>query len=620
MSEQRKAAVIDGVLQYLSVSSITKFDPLSFGGCERKWFYRYVKRLPEPDEQQHITGRDMHGEIDVYLRTGDDVLGPLARSGKHLMPEPGADLLVEADIGVGLDVDGVPVVGRLDCAHERGFYLDTEGELRPDPPGTIEVIDWKSTSDLKYAKTGAELINLVQMSGYAEWARRRSPGLEHFRLSHVYFQKRGKPKALKATALFPLAKVRERWQSVEATVKRMRVVALAQDPEEVPANYASCSAYKGCAYRSICPMSREHKLVEIFGGRSMDLLSRLKAQTQPQAASPIPTAGAQPPATPNPAPTPSTTPSLTSLLGLARSSQEKTESIIAARQPATVAALQAQEKSIASAEPAVVCVCGDSFMPAFYDAHKAACAKAKAIDAFGGPVYGPCPACGVPVDGNNGSRTPSGRIVHTNGCKAASPIVPADAARSEGAASAMPIEPATVLPPVIAQAAQDLGAVAVDDAPQKARTRGRPKKSPEAPAPTMPIDASHAAALNDMPRALLVNDPQSEGAKRARSAFDQGLVLIVDARVEGLDAMPLDAYIAKVCAVLSTEYKAADLRCAPKDSPLAYGGWKGALAALVAAEPPAPGVYTLADVRESEVRQVVVEALKPLCSTFIRGF
>ena len=36
-----------------------------------------------------------------------------------------------------------------------------------------------------------------------------------------------------------------------------------------------------------------------------------------------------------------------------------------------------------------------------------------------------------------------------------------------------------------------------------------------------------------------------------------------------------------------------DIRCAPKDGPLGFGGWKGAIAAVVRDSPPPPGVYYL---------------------------
>lgn len=57
-----------------------------------------------------------------------------------------------------------------------------------------------------------------------------------------------------------------------------------------------------------------------------------------------------------------------------------------------------------------------------------------------------------------------------------------------------------------------------------------------------------------------------------------------------------------------------DIRCAPKDSVLAFGGWKGALAECVRSMPPAPAAYYL-DTRDSEIAQVVADALASLCES-----
>jgi hypothetical protein len=626
------AAVVDGEIKHLSVSAITKFDALQFAGCARKWWFRYVKRLPEPDQGYFADGTAMHAEIEHYLRSGEDVLGPLARAGKYLLPEPGEDLMLEADVGKLLKADGIPLVGRLDCAHRRGWYVDGEGVQRPDPHETIEVLDWKSTSDLRYAKSGAELINLVQMIGYAEYARLAFPTLENVRLSQVFFQKK-KFKAQKATALFSLATVRQRWQSVEATVKHMRDVAKCEDVAQVPANYASCDAYRGCCYRAVCPKSRDQKLFEIFGGKSMNLLDRLNQQTNPNAAKPAPVPEPAKPAAQLPTSTPvkaPSAPSLSGLLGLASRSIAATATAAATKTPSTsseeiIKQLEAEEAAHKSNEAPVTCPCGESYKAAYFDAHKKTCKAARAIDAFGGPkiplFLGDCTVCGDIIDENNGSKTPSGRVVHTAGCKGASPVLPPDAARSEGAASAAPIPVGTVLPAPLAIAAEALGlapkapdAGTVADVPKK---RGRPAKAkPVEPRTFGPgVSAPNTVEVNRDDLAQL----KSAGDDDLDAVIADGFTLFIDVRVEGCTVRSLDSYVAQLCKVLADEYKAIDVRCAPKDSPLAFGGWKGALAGLAAAQPPAPGVYVLNDVRESELKQVVVEALKPLASLFVRG-
>ena len=83
---------------------------------------------------------------------------------------------------------------------------------------------------------------------------------------------------------------------------------------------------------------------------------------------------------------------------------------------------------------------------------------------------------------------------------------------------------------------------------------------------------------------------------------------------------PLDQYVNSTVAEICEEHKVFDIRCATdKDSPLAYGGWRGVLAAMVRAEPPADGSYVA--FKGSELTDVVVEALSGICApgALVRG-
>lgn len=150
--------VLHGVLRYLSVSQLDKFDERVDGGCERRWWFRYVARKPEPERAPAKLGTQIHAQIEHYLKTGQDTLGPLARAGSRFIPRPGSDLLVEYPFGrlwehapAGyhgpvvslLSAGGVPFVGKVDLLHTRGFWLDDEGVERLEP-GVPEIVDWKA--------------------------------------------------------------------------------------------------------------------------------------------------------------------------------------------------------------------------------------------------------------------------------------------------------------------------------------------------------------------------------------------------------------------------------------------------------------------------------------------
>jgi hypothetical protein len=591
-SGARRAAVTDGQINFLSVSQISTFDPTQAGGCERKWWFSKVKRLPAPETQAQADGTAMHSEIAHYVITGEDVLGPLARAGKHFIPAPDPRLEVETEVS-GLCADGIPLQTKIDLVNPTGFYLDSTGELRPDPEGTVEVLDWKSTSNLKYAKRGIDLLQTIQMPGYAKALLPR--GFTHARLSHVYFQKRGKKQALKSTALFSLAQINERWQEVDLTVRRMKVVAQATEPDQVTPNYDSCGAYGGCAYRDVCPRVRTNAQIlnELFGGSKMGLLGKLNG---------LSSSAPQPQPAPIPQPEGKPQGGLGGLLnkakGLSAPAAEPSpaQKVLDANPGFTselqkeVAALEAEEKALKSGEN-----------PYKEDFRKS-------------PLY------------------------HT-------PIIPPDAAKSEGSNSAAPLPASANVAPEIREAAEAIGAVekpldGAPSAPEGKIKRGRRTKAEieaakacESASTPVVMTVQTSAPANGVTTAV-VRNVQAEVEKALEESFlgedpkpnytlaVSGLVLFVDCVAEGLTIQPyqaLEFYVQDACNTLAKQFNAADIRCASKDSPLSYGGWKGALAALIRNNPPAPGCYTLRDVRESEIKAVVVETLKPLCAMFVRG-
>ncbi|WP_404370428.1 PD-(D/E)XK nuclease family protein [Corallococcus coralloides] len=81
--DSKPHSIEGGALRRLSVSQLRKF-----ALCERAWFFAKVLRLPERPLKARDLGTAIHAQLDHYLRTGEDVLGPLAAAGKHLLPAP----------------------------------------------------------------------------------------------------------------------------------------------------------------------------------------------------------------------------------------------------------------------------------------------------------------------------------------------------------------------------------------------------------------------------------------------------------------------------------------------------------------------------------------------------
>lgn len=295
-------SMIGGELQFWSVSSLQLGDPESAGGCPRRWWYDKIGGKKQPDHGwANEIGTQLHREIEQYLRTGDKSgLGPLAYAGVHMLPAPGPDLLLEHEIATAgestlrkvdgawtgsrglsslLTCCGLPVVGKIDLVHRRGTNSGTTEILDGhDPPGTAEVHDHKTTSDLKWAKTGDQLPDTIQMAGYGIWVHRHFAGEpELARLSHGYHVTTGRPRAEKRTTLVPVERLLRRWEYVEGRGRVLLDASREADASRVEYNVAACAFPRrkkvdiaagipdGCPHQAYCDGARQHNLALLYG-------------------------------------------------------------------------------------------------------------------------------------------------------------------------------------------------------------------------------------------------------------------------------------------------------------------------------------------------------------------
>lgn len=97
------------------------------------------------------------------------------------------------------------------------------------------------------------------------------------------------------------------------------------------------------------------------------------------------------------------------------------------------------------------------------------------------------------------------------------------------------------------------------------------------------------------------------------------LALYVDIRTQkgGSSLKSLEEYYAPFLRQMEKDGGVVDVRMAPKSSPLAYGGWKGALSAHCRNKPPASGNYKMESTDEYAV--VVLHAISSFCDDIYWG-
>lgn len=224
--------------------------------CMRKWNGENVQGWRQPDAPHLLLGKDVHRVMEEYLRDEKipdpaDPAGAIFLPGAKYLPEPKTPfLLVEQEVRIPAD--------EFNTHKDLFGFLDVTVLQHVDPDGTVWllVIDGKTTSDLKYAKSEDELRRDPQALIYCWAARQLTIGAlgytpENIRFAHVYFRTRGGPASLRSSVDFTEDELREGLKELASLCQEMARWD-GKSFDEVPANINACGAYGGCHLRPEC--------------------------------------------------------------------------------------------------------------------------------------------------------------------------------------------------------------------------------------------------------------------------------------------------------------------------------------------------------------------------------
>jgi hypothetical protein len=647
-----QVSVWEGELLYSSPSSITKYDPGSYGGCPARWHFDKVQGLEEADTAATMTGKAEHGQIETYLLGGEKALSRIVMAAAQFIPEPGDGLMIEQGIAsTQMTLAGVRIVGYQDVVNLRGEYIDTVGVLRKEnEPGTFESLDWKTTGNMANAKNGPQLAATPQMTVYAE-SLFRDFGARFARLSHVCMKTKGAPDAQKSTIVVTPEENAPRVARLEGLIRSMRDTAREPDVAKVEKNHSSCNAYnKTCDYAARCPRSAADKLISILGGQAkkgpsdvsnLKNLLRMKSgvTTPPANETPAPAAPAAPP------PPLDDAPPKDPLLRKAWLQAQLDKEEQAAKAPPSLKLFDPREVERLPSGTQVQ----------LYGAAAAAYAGPNVKTVATG--LGQLAKLGFGI----AETTEQATIKATDPYRK---VPPSDVPESDPVKAALPVPAETIptLPPVVQEAAKAHAELA---AGTPAPVTGQEEEDEEpaleeeqesAPAQAEPTPTLAPERLTELATAAgvtvpelsqvqkLESPPAAEKPKRGRPAKPKdepaqappasqaapttsviNYTVFVDAQlleapgpVAGGD---LDGYVQAKCDQLAAAHGVFDIRAA-SEGPLAFSRWKGYLDALIKAEPPSPGVYTYQTFGD-ELRTIAANALRQVVRTmggvYVRG-
>lgn len=598
-SEAKEKAVVRDLI--ISPSQLE-----SFRLCERKWYFKSVMKLPDKQHPAAAEGVYAHEQAEKRHR------GEPFEELPHVMALVEANFLgrpkepgVEIEITVAAEVAGVRMTGRIDILNTTGVYVDPMGVPR-DARGSHEIGDMKYKNP-RYWLSASGLRDDLQMNLYAhallDGPKARFParlpdgsaGMDFIRLSHLYASRSPPYDRAKVTVLRHREEVAAWVERVAVpSVEALRKASACTDVSQTRASPgAACRAFGGCAYEPVCTkrqgseeivydlmasleirskeVTKEDDVGDVFASLHQRRKDEKAAAAGGAAGGAAAGNGAQHP--PLAAPTTVEAPAAVAASIVAA----KVEQMVAPAPPLPAPAA-------ASATDALF---GDIFSTAKRPPAKAA--AAAPVEAPPTPIVDhPAPA---------GIEVPTIAPIVSSAPPAPTPTD--GVTRSPIVAAAPPT--LTVVPPV--------------EEKKRGRGRGRPRKDAATPETVEPTEPEAAAPEAEGVRCDATQDGIPVAPTKTGRFFYQDCLPSYDAK----DLLP---YLGAVLAKINEDFGVPDLRCGVDSSPLAFGKWKGVLAARIRKSPPPPtGNYYLLGVRGDEIKTVAADAIAqdPQTLAYVRG-
>lgn len=284
----------------------------TFRDCFRKWAWRYIAGIKEEPHYSAALGKRVHSILEGWLRHGtppdpmetltletrrgpkDYYPGQIAEAGLHYLPPP-----------------GIPAVERhitlvSEASYWRGFkdFEHIEGPdgrpHQPHPlaaqlPGHVVVTgDHKTTSDYKWAKTEADLLEDPQAMIYAAEAM-AGYGVDTVLLRWVYYRTKGRPDAMPVEVRVDRAHVSAQFDELDKTALEIhRLYVLQPNPLELPPSPDACEKYGGCPHKDRCALTGKERLLGIMVKESITEMMERKKREREAGGAPAPAAPAAP--------------------------------------------------------------------------------------------------------------------------------------------------------------------------------------------------------------------------------------------------------------------------------------------------------------------------------------
>ena len=228
----------------------------NFRDCPRKWWYASIAKIPYPQHPSAALGERVHKilEMSTARKSRPADLLPAVSENTPQKEVQVAQAAWDAIDSFLLQQTGRSLVdreARIEEAWElpQGAPLTLAARGRADLVLPDFIVDWKTTSDLRWAKSAKELRSDPQVLMYSAALDPDEPVRDFV---HVYTQTRNSTAARVVHTPIDRFMREQGLIALDKHVAAMAVCASAGAAEEVEPNTDACSRYGGCPFALRC--------------------------------------------------------------------------------------------------------------------------------------------------------------------------------------------------------------------------------------------------------------------------------------------------------------------------------------------------------------------------------
>jgi hypothetical protein len=282
-------------LPYISATQISLFLE-----CQRKFAFKYIEKVPEPQRPGAELGTEVQDtQIDPYLASARplDFSRPtsaeIANSLLPLLPAPMAPgMKLRRKFQMPSPSGKFTFVGEFDIWADDSSIVTCIPHPKPRPL----LGDIKTTKDLKYQKSEADLLVDVQCQLYAAHVMFAGEQVDELDAVWWYARTRKPWRAQRTHVVLTASHVFEQFGRIEEVGQQVAATRIAKPKtDDLPPNVLMCDAYGGCPYRHICNLSPAVQAEQINGVSTMSGLpqktNNFLANLRKPAAAPAPADG-----------------------------------------------------------------------------------------------------------------------------------------------------------------------------------------------------------------------------------------------------------------------------------------------------------------------------------------